>query len=341
MRIPPEVKPLLRAGLVSLLVFGIGMVGYAILAGDRYGIVDIAYMTVITLTTVGFGEVIDLSGSPAGRIFTMVLILGGVGSILYLLSSLAAFFSDGNIQRLMWVRSMARGARAMNDHIIVCGGGTIGTQVLDELHTTGRRFVLIERDEERVRELHERIGTSFPAILGDATDDDRLREAGIDTASGVIACLHADNENLIVVVSARMLRPDVRIVTRCTNMALSHKLRRAGADSVVSPNTIGGMRLSSEMIRPQVVSFLDHMLHDRDQPLRFEEWPIEDDSRFAGAEVREIRALDLHGFLLVALANSDDHWEFNPPDDRSIAAGTRLIFMSSPEAYGRFAELAG
>lgn len=341
MKIPAQAKPLVRAALLSLLVFVVGMVGYALLAGERYGIIDIAYMTVITLTTVGFGEVIDLSASPGGRVFTMVLILGGVGSILYLLSSLAAFLSDGNIQRLMWVSSMKREARSMNGHIIVCGGGTIGGRVVDELCTTRRRFVLIERDERRVQELHERVGAAFPAIMGDATDDDRLREAGIDTAAGVISCLNADNDNLIVVVSARMLHPDIRIVTRCTEMALAGKLRRTGADAVVSPNTIGGMRLSSEMIRPQVVSFLDHMLHDREQPLRIEEWPVEAGSCFAGATVGDVRGLGLDGFLLVALSDEADRWQFNPGDDTAIPAGTRLIFMSTPEAYGRFAEIAG
>lgn len=341
MRVPPEFRPLVRAALLSLLVFAVGILGYAILAWPEAGLVDIVYMTVITLTTVGFGEVIDLSGSPSGRVFTMLLIVGGVGSILYLLSNLAAFLSDGNIQRLMRVRSMAREARAMKDHVIVCGGGTIGTQVLDELHSTGRGFVLIEQDEARVSALHERLEERFPAVIGDATEDEQLRAAGIERAAGVIACLDADNDNLIVVVSARMLHPEVRIVTRCTNLALRDKLLRAGADSVVSPNTIGGMRLSSEMIRPQVVSFLDHMLHDREQPLRFEEWPVAQGSRLAGATVGDIRAFDLDGFLFVALADDDDRWQFNPPDDTPVPAGARLIFMSSPEAYRRFAEVAG
>ena len=339
MNVRPEFKPLVRASLSAVLVFGIGILGYAILAGDRYGLIDIVYMTVITLTTIGYGEIIDLSNSPGGRLFTIGLILGGVGSILYLLSSLAAFLSDGNIQRLLWLRAMAREARSMDEHIIVCGAGTIGTQVVDELHTTGRDFVVIERDEGCIHALHERTGTRLPAIIGDATEDEQLRAAGIERASGIISCLHADNDNLIVVVSARMLRPDLRIVSRCTNMSLRDKLVRAGADSVVSPNTIGGMRLSSEMIRPQVVSFLDHMLHDREQPLRFEEWPIGPESRFKGTTVGDLRGLHLEGFLLVALADSDDRWEFNPPDDRELQEGVRLIFMSSPAGLRRLSEL--
>jgi voltage-gated potassium channel len=340
MRIREEAQQLARAASFALMMFGIGMGGYAVLADGRYSFVDIAYMTVITLTTVGFGEVIDLSTSPAGRIFTIFLILGGVGSILYLLSGVAALVSDGNIQRLTWVKSMKRKAESMHDHIIVCGGGTIGAHVIDELHATQRPFVLIEQSEERVRELHEREGSNFPAIIGDATEDERLRDAGIERASGVISCLHADNENLIVVVSARMLRPDIRIVCRCTNIARADKLRRAGADSVVSPTTIGGMRLSSEMVRPRVVSFLDHMLHDKEEPLRVEEWSIDADSHFAGKPVGEVRALNLENFLVIALSSDGDTWQFNPPDSAIMHPGMRLIFMSSPEACKTFGRIA-
>jgi voltage-gated potassium channel len=341
MRIREEARQLLRAALLALVVFAVGMIGYGVLAGDRYGFIDIAYMTVITLTTVGFGEVIDLSASPAGRLFTIFLILGGVGSILYLLSSLAAFLSDGNIQRLTWVRAMKRKAESLNEHVIVCGGGTVGMRVIDELHATGRAFVLIELNEATVRELHERVGENFPAIIGDATEDERLREAGIDQAAGVISALGQDNENLIVVVSARMLRPDIRIVTRCTNIDRADKLRRAGADSVVSPTTIGGMRLSSEMVRPSVVSFLDHMLHDKEEPLRVEDWTITERSPLAHKTVGDVRALKLDQFLVIALSDDQDNWQFNPGDAAELEPGLRLIFMSSPEDYRRFSERAG
>jgi len=340
MRIREEARQLLRAAVFALMVFGVGMSGYAVLAGDRYGFVDIAYMTVITLTTVGFGEVIDLSASPAGRLFTIFLILGGVGSILYLLSGLAAFLSDGNIQRLTWMKTMKRKADQFNEHIIVCGGGTVGMRVVDELHATRRDFVLIDTEEDTVRELHERVGENFPAIIGDATEDEQLRAAGIERAAGVISCLGQDNENLIVVVSARMLRPDIRIVTRCTNSESANKLRRAGADSVVSPTTIGGMRLSSEMVRPSVVSFLDHMLHDKEEPLRVEDWIIAEGSPLAHKTVGDVRAFELDQFLVIALSDADDNWSFNPADDTELRPGVRLIFMSSPEDCRRFQALA-
>lgn len=331
---------LIRAASLSLMVFAIGLAGFSWFADGRYGFVDIVYMTVITLTTVGFTEVIDLSGSPAGRVFVILLILGGVGSILYLLSGLAAFLSDGEIQRASWMRGMKRRAAKMHGHIIVCGGGSIGSHVVHELHTTERPFVLIEESEQRVHELHDQESHAFPAIVGDATSDERLEEAGIQNADGVISCLGGDNENLIVVMSSRMLRPDIRIVARCKNMALEAKLRRAGADSVVSPTTIGGMRLSSEMIRPRVVSFLDHMLHDKHEPLRVEEWTITDSSPLAGQPMADVRKLEIADFLVIALTSDADHWLFNPDDNAVLEPGMRLIFMSSPAAAQRFKTLA-
>ncbi len=336
-----ESRQLARAAAFAFMVFGIGVGGYAILADARYSLLDSVYMTVITLTTVGFGEVIDLADNPAGRLFTIFLILGGVGSILYLLSGLAAVLTDGNIQRLTWMRAMKSKAQSLNQHIIVCGGGTIGSRVIEELHATRRDFVLIESDEDRVRELHEREDDNFPAIIGDATEDERLREAGIDNARGVISCLPADNDNLIVVVSARMFCPEVRIVTRCTNIERADKLRRAGADSVVSPTTIGGMRLSSEMVRPFVVSFLDHMLHDKEEPLRVEDWTITETSPLARKTVGDVRAMKLDQFLVIALSDDNDTWLFNPDDNAELEPGLRLIFMSSPDDGRRFRELAG
>lgn len=333
-----ESRQLARAAAFAFMVFGIGVGGYAALADARYSLLDSVYMTVITLTTVGFGEVIDLSDNPVGRLFTIVLILGGVGSILYLLSGLAAVLTDGNIQRLTWMKKMKREAQSLDHHIIVCGGGTIGTRVIDELCATERAFVLIEQDEDRVHHLQEHEHIKFPAIVGDATDDDCLRAAGIDQAYGVITCLEADNENLIVVVSARMLRPDVRIVTRCTEVERERKLRRAGADSVVSPTSIGGMRLSSEMLRPSVVSFLDHMLHDEQEPLRVEDWSINETSPFAHKTVGDVRALGLDQFLVIALSDEHDSWSFNPGDDAKLQPGQRLIFMSSPRDCRRFYE---
>lgn len=339
MRIREEARQLLRAAVFALMVFGVGMGGYAVLAGDRYSFLDIAYTTVTTLTTVGGGP-IDFSRDPAGQVFTIFLILGGVGAILYLLSGLASFLTDGNIQRLTWMRTMKRKADQLDKHIIVCGGGTVGMRVVDEFHATRRDFVLIETDEERVRELHERVGENFPAIIGDATADEMLRQAGIERATGIISALGQDNENLIVVVSARMLRPDIRIVTRCTNIDRADKLRRAGADSVISPTTIGGMRLSSEMVRPSVVSFLDHMLHDKDEPLRVEDWTITETSPLAHKTVGDVRALDLDQFLVIALSDAADNWSFNPGDSAELQPGLRLIFMSSPEDCRRFQGMA-
>ena len=263
-------RPLLRSGLFVVLAFAVGVVGYGILGSGAHRWLDAAYMTVITLTTVGYSEVIDMSGSPGGRIFTMLLLLWGVGAFLYFFSSLTAFLVEGHIQHLLWRRSMSRAIERLSGHVIVCGGGHTGQYILQELAATKRPFVLIESSQERVEELGKMLGGEFAAVIGDATDDDTLRAAAIDRASGLVACVSNDKDNLIATVSARMLRPDLRIVSRCIDEKVEQKIRKAGANAVILPDQIGGLRMISEILRPTAVSFLDLMLRDRERNVRVE-----------------------------------------------------------------------
>ena len=333
-------RPLLRSGLFVVLAFAVGVVGYAVLGSGEYRWLDAVYMTVITLTTVGYSEVIDMSGRPGGRIFTTLLLLWGVGAFLYFFSSFTAFLVEGHIQHLLWRRRMNRAIERLSGHIIVCGGGHTGQYIVQELAATRHPFVLIETSQERVEELGERLGGEFPAVVGDATDDDTLRAAAIERASGLVACVSNDKDNLIATVSARMLRPDLRIVCRCIDEKVEQKIRNAGADAVVLPDQIGGLRMISEILRPTAVSFIDLMLRDRERNLRVEAMRIAAGSPLAGETVGELRGRGIGELLILALSEEDEPWAFAPTDDRRLEAGTSVVYMAGPEARDELERLA-
>lgn len=334
------IRTLARAAALIALVFITGVIGYSLLGGEEYGIFDAIYMTMITLTTVGYGETINLEGNLPGRMFTTVLLVFGVGGFVYFFSNFTAFMVEGHFDRLMWNRKMRKMINALSDHFIVCGAGDTGEHLVKELIETERPFVVIDSDPERIDELTEKYGAEFPVVIGDATDDDALRAAGIERARSLTACISSDKDNLLVIVSARLLNPKLRLICRCVDEKIMYKVRKAGADAVVSPNMIGGLRMVSEMIRPNVVTFLDVMLRDKDKGLRVEEFAIEKGSRLAGITAGDFRAKHLEGVLLVAVKLSNDDWTFNPKDDMRLEPGMHIVYMGNPAARTQIAGLA-
>ena len=319
------------AGLIGL-VFGMGVVGYSYIGGEDYEFLDAVYMTMITLTTVGYGEVIDLSNHPEGRVFTTALLVIGVGSFVYFFSNLTAFMVEGNLDRILWRRRMRRSINALENHYIICGGGRTGQHMVRELLATERPFVLIDLDEATARSLLDELHANFPIVVGDATDDEVLRRAGIDHAVGLCATVASDKDNLLITLTARMIRTDLRIVARCVDPKITQKLQRAGANAVVSPNMIGGLRLVSELVRPMAVSFLDTMLRDRDKRLRVEEVAIKPGAKALGRRLGQLRADSIDGLLIIALRQGEsDKWMFNPDDDIELVVGHSVVFMSGPE----------
>lgn len=323
------------AGLIGL-VFVLGVVGYSTLGGPEYGLVDAIYMTMITLTTVGYAEVIDLSDNPGGRLFTTALLVIGVGSFVYFFSNFTAFIVEGNLDRILWRRRMRRSLNAIEHHYIVCGAGRTGQHMIRELIQTERPFVLIDIDEIRARELLDELGfgkqREFPIVIGDATDDEILRAAGIEQAVGLCASLSSDKDNLLITMTARLIRQDLRIVARCADPKIFQKLQRVGADAVVSPNMIGGLRLVSELVRPDAVTFLDTMLRDKEKRLRIEEVQLQAGAEAIGRTLGELRADAIEGLLIIAVRTSgSDKWAFNPGDALALVEGHTVVFMSGPE----------
>lgn len=337
--VPSGLRPLVRSAVLIGLVFGVGVVGYGSLAGPQYSWFDAVYFTVITLTTVGYSETIDLSQNPAARAFTVGLLFLGVGTFIYFVSNLTAFLVEGTVDRIWEKRKMDKRIAALSGHEIVAGAGKTGAHVVAELLATGRDFVLVEGDEARVRALQAELG-DFPAVIGDATVDASLEAAGVARARGLVSCVSNDKDNLVVTFSARLLNQKLRIVARCVDPETEGKIRRAGADSVVSPNAIGGLRLVSELVRPTAVSFLDVMLRERHGGLRIEEVCVQAGAPLDGCALRDLRGLGVEGMLVVALRGQDDAWHFNPDGACTIESGSRVVFIGGPAVRARMDALA-
>jgi voltage-gated potassium channel len=323
------------AAVILAGILLIGTVGYWFIGGRQYSFVDTLYMTVITITTIGFEEVIDLSGNVGGRIFTIFIAVAGVGVMAYIFTNITALVVEGQLTESFRRRRMEKIAGNYREHYIVCGLGRVGSYIANELHATKRPHVVIDVNKSNLGASLE----SFPDevfIEGDATDSDTLLKAGVEKAAGLFAVAGDDNQNLVVSLTAKQLNPKLRVVARCNDMRNSQKMKKAGADAVVSPCAIGGLRMASEMVRPTVVSFLDIMLRDREKNLRVEELPVPES--FVG---RPISALNLKRFshaLLLAVKTGDD-WVYNPPESYVINKKNTLVFMTTPEGRDEVAAL--
>jgi voltage-gated potassium channel len=311
--------------LVAVLL--IGTIGYRLMAGPQYSLFDTFYMTVITISTIGYGEVIEVALIPGGRIFTIFIAIAGIGVLFYIITNLTALLVEGELTKSFRRRKMERKVRDYKDHYIVCGSGDLGQHISNELGATKRQHVIIDVSKDTADKLLETTkGMAF--IEGDATDNETLLKAGIERARGLFAALGDDNQNLVVVLTAKQLNPKLRVVSRCNELSNSEKMKKAGADAVISPYLIGGLRMASEMVRPTVVSFLDVMLRDREQNLRVEEVPIP--TVFSGQSISSLK-LKKHPKILPLAVRTGEDWTYNPPEDYVIASGSTLVFIGSPK----------
>jgi len=315
------------AGLATAAVLSVGTAGYWFIGNQRYSFVDCLYMTVITVLTIGYGEIIDMSHSPAGRIFTMFIAFAGIGTLTYILSNITAFVVEGDLTQAFRRKKMEKAVKKMKDHYIVCGIEGVGFYIVNELSETKRAYVIVDIDNKEIEKLLE----SFPKTIfvsGDATDSDVLLNAGIKEAKGLFAVTGDDNQNLVISLTAKELNPRLRVVARCKEIKNIEKLKKAGADSIVKTAFISGLRMASEMIRPTVVTFLDTMLRDKGKNLRIEEVPVS--HLYVGKSLSELNLKKYSVVLLLAVKTKDDYI-YNPSDDYIIVPDTTLIIMTTPE----------
>lgn len=316
------------AGLLLACVAG-GTAGYHLIEG--WGLFDALYMTVITIGTVGYGEVHPLS--HAGRLFTIFLIVGGIGLFTYAISTISAVLIEGDLSEALKRRRMEKDIAKLSGHYVVCGAGHTGGVICAELRKTGRPFVVVDMEAAAVEKLAERLGGEFPHVLGDSTEDDTLRRAGVERAAGVFAALSTDQDNAFIALSAKGLNPKARVLACQKTLGVREKLLRSGADGVVDPEYIGGLRMASEMIRPVTVGFLDSMLREKGSHVRFDEIAVPEGSPFVGRPVAEVKGAEGNAPLLVAVVPpGTDRYEINPSSTRAIAGGDRLVLIGETEA---------
>jgi voltage-gated potassium channel len=328
---------LILASILMLATFGIGVFGYHAVDPNAPWI-DAIYMTANVITTAGFREAIE--GGTVGKVFTIGLLVFAYGTLLYFTSVMTAFVVEGDLTQSFRRRRMMRQIQQMSDHFIVCGAGNAGLSVLAELAATGRPTVVIEADTLRAKRVEEHF-PSVPVLVGDSTNDEVLLEAGVTRARGVVICIDDDKDSLVVTVTARQLNPAARIVARATDERGVERIKHAGADAVIAPSHIGGMRMASEMVRPSVVGFLDKMLRDRDRNLRIEEIEVPLGSEYAGRRIGDIDFRGESNLLLLAVHQPHDGaYVYNPPPDHTVIAGSQLIVMGNPDGVQRMRERA-
>jgi len=321
---------IIAVGLV-VLVASFGTAGYMAIEG--WNLIDALYMTVITLASVGFKEVHDLS--LIGRIFTIFLIVGGVGSVAYALSAGAKIILEGELQEVYGRRRLEKKIRELKDHYIVCGYGRMGKIICRELREKNIRFVIVEKQPDLRQEEEDLL--IFP---GDATKDEVLKELGIDKAKGLITVLPTDAENLFVVLSARVLNPGLIIVARAGEEGSEQKLIRAGADKVVSPYHIGGLRIAHTVLKPAVVDFIEFATKSGNIDLQMEEVSIGENSKLVGKTLDESGIGRELGIIIVAIRKPSGEMMFNPTFRSAIKEGDMLIALGEISKLKILEELA-
>jgi voltage-gated potassium channel len=324
--------------LLLLVAVGLGLplfgaLGYVLIEG--WGFLDALYMSVITLTSVGYMEVHPLS--TGGRIFTMVFLLGGVFTLFVVVSEAVRTVVSGELGRLLGRQRMEKSLQELRDHFVVCGYGRMGRFVCREFSNLGLPFVVIDRNAALMRDFSVKHGIP---LEGDATQDAVLRQAGIEHARGLVAAAASDADNVFITMSARLLVDRIPIVARAEEAASVPKLVRAGANRVVSPHVIGGGRVAQAVLRPAVLDFIEVATRSEHLDLQIEEVPVAAGSGLAGRTIATTGVRADIGLILVAVKQASGHMLFNPPDTAALAAGDTLIVLGKREQLDRADRLA-
>ncbi len=322
----------LRRSLLALAaVILVGTLGYGLLG---FSLLDAAYQTVTTVTTIGFREVQPFG--TAEKVFTMVFVLVGVGVVLYTLTALLGLLIEGWAGNEWGRRRMDKEIAAISGHAIVCGWGRVGRAAAHQLTKAGQSVVVVDSDPELLE------GCPYPYLIGDATRDEVLRRVGIGRAKVLVATLDTDASSLFVTLSARVLNSELVIIARSRVDDTEEKLIRAGADRVVNPQRIGGNRIAAFAMQPHVTDFLDVAMHDEDVEFRLEQVVVHEGSPLAGSTVREARLHEGDGALLLALRQHDGGvFRTNPSPDAVVRPGDVVIVIGTADQIDEVRRAAG
>jgi len=318
--------------MLLVLILLVGTLGYVLLEG--WPVLDALYMTIITITTVGFGEVNVISSS--GRIFTICIIFLGMGIMAYSLGMVAQIMVETQVRTILGRRKLGRELRSIKHHYIICGFGRIGKTIARGLKDQEIPLVVIDQSPDSKELLEDQ---NIPHIIGDATSDDVLLEAGIERAKGLVTVVLSDADNLFITMTARGLNPRLFIVARAEDEATEKKLLRAGANKVVLPYLIGGMRMVHTILRPAVMDFIDFTMHQANIELKLEELRVGETSRLSGVSLINSGIRKDMNVIIVAIRKEGGQMTFNPSSETPIEAGNTLIALGPAKDLDRLAEI--
>jgi voltage-gated potassium channel len=318
------------SGMVLVLIGGVA--GYAVIEG--WSLAESLYMTVITVSTVGYFEVQPLS--KIGRYFTMALIVLGVGLVFYSFGVVLEIMIEGGIRDILGRRRVEREIRKLKDHYIVCGHGRIGSVVVEELLKRKMPLIVIEAEASKVRELLDR---GIVAIHGNAGDEETLKRAGIERACGLVGVAATDADNLFITITARGLNKDLFITTRAETKETVRKMHQVGANKVVSPYLIGAYRLVNTMLKPTVTRFIELSSLEQEMDVRIEEVEIAEGSKLKGQLLKNTPIRSELGIIVIGIEKQDRTMVFNPPPDQVIEGGDVLITIGTPAQTEKLLEM--
>jgi voltage-gated potassium channel len=312
-------RVLLILGLLSLTVL-IGTTGFALI--EHFSLFDAFYLTLSTITTIGYPEPRPLS--HAGQVFNAFLIIFGVSSVFVSVGAMTQAIIEFELQGRFGERRKKKMIHQLQDHFIVCGYGRVGRNASLEFQRTGAPFLVIDRNDQRVTKA---MTAGMLAVVADATRDDSLREAGVLRAKGLIAALPTDADNLFIILSAKTLNPKLTVVTRASEEEASEKLRRAGADTVLTPFSMAGRQLADVLLRPQVVEFMDFARSNIGTGVVVEQVQVATGTEVTAKTFGELQELRRSGVIVLAIRKQGGETTFNPPPEFAISAGDVLIVM--------------
>ncbi|RUM37115.1 MAG: potassium channel protein [Desulfobulbus sp.] len=314
--------------LVLSLFVGIilcGTLGYMFL--EHLSFWDSMYLTIITIATVGYGDLVPVR--PGGKVFTIFLLFAGAGLVMYTLSKITEAMVEGSLRKMLERRKMDKKIARLHDHFIICGFGRIGQVISEILEDAGRPFVVIERDPEVLREIDQ---LGYVSVEGEAEEDEILNVAGIERASGLIAVVSTDADNLFITLTARGLNPSLFILTRSSgSKGTRTKLLRAGASKVISPYYIGARRMAQLLLRPTVTDFIDLAMYAGELGLKLEEILVTENAVFAGKNLMESGIRKRHDIIVVAIKRGAGDMLFNPKPDTMIMPGDIMIVLGEAD----------
>ena len=326
------VRHLIIAVIVTLILIFAGTTGYRLIEG--WAFLDALYMTVITITTVGYGEIHQLS--QGGRIFTVFLIISSFGVMGYIVASIGQTIIAGQIRTVLGRRKLEKKVKKLKNHYILCGYGRIGSYIARQFALEDVPFVVIENDLGRIKLAEE---DGFPYVEGDASDDNVLVNAGVEKAKCLVAATGSDADNLYITLSTRSLNQTIYILSRAGDEAAERKLMSAGANRVVSPYLMGAARMVNAVLRPAIVEFVDLVVERKHLELQLEEITVADASRFKGKPLRESGIRRELGLIVVAIKKASGDMLFNPSSETLIEKGDVLIVLGEKKHLGMLEKL--